>query len=131
MARVMAVSFTRYGRLYYLDAGEETYTVGEKVLVPTEAGPEVAECVWAPEFVVDPETGEFFVFWSTSFGTAGWDDSRIWCACTRDFETFSEPRVLLDTGYTIIDDLIHGYGGGYLPPVLGSASRPASSWSAW
>ncbi|MGN6462546.1 MAG: M24 family metallopeptidase, partial [Pseudolabrys sp.] len=31
-----------------------------------------------------------------------------------------------DAGYTIIDDLIHGYGGGYLPPVLGSASRPAA-----
>ena len=38
MARVMAVSFTRYGRLYYLDAGAETYAVGEQVLVPTEAG---------------------------------------------------------------------------------------------
>jgi len=31
-----------------------------------------------------------------------------------------------DAGYTIIDDLVHGYGGGYLPPVLGSASRPAA-----
>lgn len=31
-----------------------------------------------------------------------------------------------DTGFTIIDDLIHGYGGGYLPPVLGSSSRPAA-----
>jgi Xaa-Pro dipeptidase len=31
-----------------------------------------------------------------------------------------------DSGFTIIDDLIHGYGGGYLPPVLGSASRPAA-----
>ena len=29
-------------------------------------------------------------------------------------------------GFTIIDDLIHGYGGGYLPPVLGSKSRPAA-----
>ena len=58
MARVMAVSFTRYGRLYYLDAGEETYAVGEKVLVPTEAGPEVAECVWAPEFVSAVDFGE-------------------------------------------------------------------------
>src|SRR3712207_4673741 len=25
-----------------------------------------------------------------------------------------------DAGFTIIDDLLHGYGGGYLPPVLGS-----------
>ncbi len=30
-----------------------------------------------------------------------------------------------DAGYTIIDDLLHGYGGGYLPPILGSKSRPA------
>ena len=53
MARVMAVSFERYGRLYYLDPGEREYAVGDRVLVPTEAGPEVAECVWAPEWVGD------------------------------------------------------------------------------
>lgn len=53
MARVMAVSFERYGRLYYLDPGEHAYQVGERVLVPTESGPEVAECVWAPEWVDD------------------------------------------------------------------------------
>src|SRR5205823_6520564 len=34
-------------------------------------------------------------------------------------------RVIEDTGFTTIDDLLHGYGGGYLPPILGSASRPA------
>jgi Xaa-Pro aminopeptidase len=28
-------------------------------------------------------------------------------------------------GFTIIDDLLHGYGGGYLPPILGCKSRPA------
>lgn len=53
MARVMAVSFERYGRLYYLDPGEGAYRVGQRVLVPTESGPEVAECVWAPEWVDD------------------------------------------------------------------------------
>src|SRR5215218_8090676 len=53
MARVMAVSFERYGRLYYLDPGDSMYAVGDKVLVPTDSGPEVAECVWAPEWVDD------------------------------------------------------------------------------
>ena len=57
MAQVMAVSFERYGRLYYLDPGEVRYAVGDKVLVPTDSGPEVAECVWAPEWVDDAETG--------------------------------------------------------------------------
>ena len=34
--------------------------------------------------------------------------------------------VIEDAGFTIIDDLLHGYGGGYLPPVLGSRSRPSA-----
>ncbi len=33
--------------------------------------------------------------------------------------------VIEDAGFTIIDDLLHGYGGGYFPPILGSRSRPA------
>jgi Xaa-Pro aminopeptidase len=31
--------------------------------------------------------------------------------------------VIEDAGFTIWDDLVHGFGGGYLPPVLGSKSR--------
>ena len=35
-------------------------------------------------------------------------------------------HVIEDAGFTIIDDLLHGYGGGYLPPILGSRSRPSA-----
>jgi cell fate regulator YaaT (PSP1 superfamily) len=45
------VSFERYGRLYYLDPGEREYHIGDRVLVPTDSGTEVAECVWAPEWI--------------------------------------------------------------------------------
>ena len=31
--------------------------------------------------------------------------------------------VIEAAGFTTIDDLLHGFGGGYLPPVLGSRSR--------
>lgn len=34
-------------------------------------------------------------------------------------------RAIEDAGFTTVDDLLHGYGGGYLSPILGSASRPA------
>jgi len=34
-------------------------------------------------------------------------------------------RVIEDAGFTIIDDLLHGYGGGYLPPILGCTNRPS------
>jgi Xaa-Pro dipeptidase len=33
--------------------------------------------------------------------------------------------VIEKAGFTTCDDIMHGYGGGYLPPVLGSQSRPA------
>jgi Xaa-Pro aminopeptidase len=33
--------------------------------------------------------------------------------------------VIEAAGFTIIDDLLHGYGGGYLPPILGCRSRPS------
>ena len=57
MGMMMAVSFERSGRLYYLDPGTYTPTVGDKVLVPTDAGPEVAECIWAPQYVDDEIDG--------------------------------------------------------------------------
>jgi Xaa-Pro dipeptidase len=41
-------------------------------------------------------------------------------------EVIEAARVIEDAGFTIIDDLLHGYGGGYLPPVLGSKSRPSA-----
>jgi Xaa-Pro aminopeptidase len=33
--------------------------------------------------------------------------------------------VIEDAGFTIYDDIVHGFGGGYWPPVLGTRSRPA------
>jgi len=50
---MMAVSFQRNGRLYYLDPGSLQPSVGTKVLVPTDSGPEVAEVIWAPQWVDD------------------------------------------------------------------------------
>ncbi|WFE25332.1 regulatory iron-sulfur-containing complex subunit RicT [Solwaraspora sp. WMMD791] len=57
MGMLCAVSFNRYGRLFYLDPGELRPAVGDKVLVPTDDGTEVAECVWAPQWVDEPTDG--------------------------------------------------------------------------
>jgi cell fate regulator YaaT (PSP1 superfamily) len=57
MGQLCAVSFNRYGRLFYLDPGDLRPKVGELVLVPTDDGPEVAECVWAPEWTDEDTSG--------------------------------------------------------------------------
>src|SRR5512138_1522246 len=71
MGQLCAVSFNRYGRLFYLDPGEHRPAVGDLVLVPTDDGAEVAECVWAPEWT-DEDTDGF----PKLLGLAGPDDLR-------------------------------------------------------
>src|SRR5260370_8156481 len=48
---MLAGSFEGYARVYSLDPGAYSAAIGDKVLVPTDSGPEVAECVWAPQWV--------------------------------------------------------------------------------
>ena len=55
-------------------------------------------------------------------------------------QVIAASHAIEDAGFTIIDDLLHGYGGGYLRPILGSAqparrgrcprsrSRPGRPW---
>ena len=38
-------------------------------------------------------------------------------------ELVEAAAVVEAAGFTTVDDLVHGFGGGYLPPILGSASR--------
>ncbi|MFC6236929.1 PSP1 domain-containing protein [Longivirga aurantiaca] len=71
MPMMMAVTFTRAGRLYYLDAGDVTAKVGDKVLYPTSSSPEVAEVVWGPEWVSDDVGGL-----PVCAGRAGQEDER-------------------------------------------------------
>jgi cell fate regulator YaaT (PSP1 superfamily) len=57
MGMLCAVSFNRYGRLFYFDPGALRPEVGDRVLVPTDDGPEVAECVWAAQWVTEETEG--------------------------------------------------------------------------
>jgi cell fate regulator YaaT (PSP1 superfamily) len=57
MGMICAVVFQPQGRLYYADPGELSPQVGDHVLYPTDAGPEVAQVMWAPQWVSDDVGG--------------------------------------------------------------------------
>ncbi|MBE7188605.1 regulatory iron-sulfur-containing complex subunit RicT [Jatrophihabitans endophyticus] len=57
MPMMCAVAFQPQGRLYYADPGAFTPQVGDHVLYPTDEGDEVAQVVWAPEYVADDVGG--------------------------------------------------------------------------
>jgi len=40
-------------------------------------------------------------------------------------EILQAASLIEERGFTVCDDLMHGFGGGYFPPILGSRSRPA------
>ena len=40
-------------------------------------------------------------------------------------EILQATAVVEERGFTVCDDLLHGFGGGYFPPILGTRSRPA------
>ena len=40
-------------------------------------------------------------------------------------EIIEAASVIEKNGFTACDDLMHGFGGGYFPPILGTRSRPA------
>jgi Xaa-Pro aminopeptidase len=48
-------------------------------------------------------------------------------AGTTPAQVIEASGVIEEGGFTIIDDLLHGYGSGYLPPILGCQSRPSGS----
>ena len=44
--------------------------------------------------------------------------------------TAAAAEIILGAGYTICDDLMHGFGGGYLPPVVSRADLESGRTAA-
>lgn len=72
-----------------------------------KVSPDSAGNTWAPEAFYDAKLGSYVVFWASKlYATAdhsGDTYNRMMYATTRDFRTFSEPKVWIDRGYSVID----------------------------
>ncbi len=74
---------------------------------------QLAGNIWAPEWFYDETTGEAVLIWSSSFKDAGWKESRLWYARTKDWRTFTTARVLFDPPYSVIDGTLLKHNGIY------------------
>ncbi|WP_171074544.1 family 43 glycosylhydrolase [Nonomuraea basaltis] len=74
---------------------------------------------WAPEAYYDDTIGAYVVFWASKLyadddpGHTGSSYNRMMYATTRDFRTFTAPRVWVDPGYSVIDSTVVKHGGTY------------------
>ncbi|MEU6256826.1 family 43 glycosylhydrolase [Streptomyces sp. NPDC047043] len=79
--------------------------------------PDSAGNTWAPEAFYDAKLGEYVVFWASKLydnaDHSGDTYNRMMYATTRDFYTFSEPKVWIDRGYSVIDSTMIQNNGTY------------------
>ncbi|MFE6176760.1 family 43 glycosylhydrolase [Streptomyces sp. NPDC056464] len=82
-----------------------------------EVSPDSAGNTWAPEAFYDARRGEYVVFWASKLydneAHSGDTYNRMMYATTRDFYTFSEPKVWIDRGYSVIDSTVIRHDGTY------------------
>ncbi|WP_217241997.1 family 43 glycosylhydrolase [Streptomyces sp. AC555_RSS877] len=82
-----------------------------------KVSPDSAGNTWAPEAYYDAKLGAYVVFWASKLydneAHSGDTYNRMMYATTRDFHTFSEPKVWIDRGYSVIDSTVIQHDGTY------------------
>ncbi|WP_327730320.1 family 43 glycosylhydrolase [Streptomyces sp. NBC_00487] len=84
-----------------------------------KVSPDNAGNTWAPEAYWDDSLGEFVVFWASKLYAdddpdhTGSTYNKMLYATTKDFRTFSEPKVWNDPGYSVIDSTVVKHDGTY------------------
>ena len=71
-------------------------------------------CLWAPDVILEPETGDYLLHFSASCADNGLGPKAIYYSRTRDFKSFTEPGLLYrkpDSG--CIDSAMYREGGAY------------------
>jgi PKD repeat protein len=74
-----------------------------------KVSPDTAGNTWAPEAFYDADLGAYVVFWASKIyadddpNHTGNTYNKMMYATTRDFVTFTTPKVWVDPGYSVID----------------------------
>ena len=87
--------------------------------------------VWAPELFYDDERDEYIIIWASTIPfkfEKGIEEERnnhrMYYTTTKDFKTFSETKLYLDPGFSVIDCVIVKRGKGDYVLVLKDNTRP-------
>lgn len=70
-------------------------------------------CMWAPEVFFDEENEEYLIHWGSTVAETDFKHMSIYCSTTKDFETFSEPKLFFTKDNEILDSHIRKFGDTY------------------
>ena len=58
---------------------------------------------WAPEAIYNDATDDYLVYWSARTAVDHYLKHRVYCAHTKDFISFTKPKVFVERNYSVID----------------------------
>ena len=70
-------------------------------------------CMWAPEVFFDVENEEYLIHWGSTVAEDDYSHMSVYCSVTKDFETFSEPKLYFTKDSEILDSHITKSGNVY------------------
>lgn len=95
----------------------------EQRFIPVMAHETEARNCWAPELFYDEDSARYMIYWATtipgkfaetdSSGDSGYNH-RMYYTLTKDFESFSDTKLLYDQGFNVIDAVIKKINGEYV-----------------
>jgi beta-xylosidase len=106
----------------------------QKYLPLMEKTPGTKTCR-APETFYDAKSGQYIILWSSNVETPGTEPSkdgyhRAYYVVTKDFMTFSEPKMLFDPGFNNIDATMVAHRGKYFLVFKETDDEPNKKWGA-
>lgn len=98
---------------------EDLVNWSEQKFIPVMEHEPTTVNVWAPELFYDDESGNYIIIWASTIpfrfekGIEEEENNhRMYYTTTKDFQTFSETRLFLDPGFSVIDAVIVCRGKG-------------------
>lgn len=70
-------------------------------------------CMWAPEIFYDELNDEYLIHWGSTVAEDDFKHMSIYCSVTKDFESFSEPKLYFTKNNEILDTHIQKVGDTY------------------
>ncbi len=68
-------------------------------------------CLWAPEITYDDEKDEYLIHWGSTVKEDGYEHMSIYCCTTKDFRSFSYPKLFFTKENEILDSHLMKHSG--------------------
>lgn len=113
-------------------SSKDLLTWSEQKFLPLTEKIEGVETTWAPELYWLEDKASYLIVWSSAVPMVGKEGAqhRAWHVLTKDFETFTEPKIFFDPGFNNIDTTMVTMKGKHVIFFKETDDQPKGIWGS-